>query len=104
MSALLYAVTAAAAIAGLRFVTPLSRRAMLVLALLPLCLTGPALLTGRIYAPIDIAYTNEPLASLAEDAGITRVLNPAASDVYAQFLPWHAAMREYFSARSRAFR
>ena len=94
MSALLYAVTAAAAIAGLRFVTPLSRRAMIVLALLPLCLTGRALLTGRIYAPIDIAYTNEPLASLAEESGITRVLNPAASDVFSQFLPWHAAMRD----------
>jgi len=94
MSALLYAVTAAAAIAGLRFVTPLSRRAMVVLALLPLCLTGRALLTGRIYAPIDIAYTNEPLASLAEESGITRVLNPAASDVFSQFLPWHAAMRD----------
>src|SRR4051794_40262363 len=40
MSALLYAVTAAAAIACLRLVTPLSRRAMVVLALLPLCLTG----------------------------------------------------------------
>ena len=94
MSVLLYAVTAAAAIAGLRLVTPLSRRAMVVLALLPLCLTGRALLTGRIYAPIDIAYTNEPLASLAEESGVTRVLNPAASDVFAQFLPWHAAMRD----------
>jgi len=94
MSALLYAVTAAAAIAGLRFVTPVSRRAIVVLALLPLCLTGRALLTGRIYAPIDIAYTNEPLASLTEESGITRVLNPAASDVFSQFLPWHAAMRD----------
>ena len=67
---------------------------MIVLALLPLCLTGRALLTGGIYAPIDIAYTNEPLASLAEESGVTRVLNPAASDVFAQFLPWHAAMRD----------
>jgi len=94
MSALLYAVIACATIVCMRFVTPLSRRAMIVLALLPLCLTGRALLTGRIYAPIDIAYTNEPLASLAEESGVTRVLNPAASDVFAQFLPWHAAMRD----------
>lgn len=94
MSALLYAVSAAAAIACLRLATPLSRRAMIVLALLPLCLTGRALFTGGIYAPIDIAYSNEPLASLAEESGVTRVLNPAASDVFAQFLPWHAAMRD----------
>jgi len=67
---------------------------MIVLALLPLCLTGRALYNGWIYAPVDIAYTNEPLASLAEEAGVTRVLNPAASDVFAQFLPWHAAMRD----------
>jgi len=67
---------------------------MIVLALLPLCLTGRALLTGGIYAPIDIAYTNEPLASLAEESGVTRVLNPAGSDVFAQFLPWQAAMRD----------
>src|SRR3954451_23706330 len=94
MCALLFAVSAAAAIACLRLATPLSRRAMIVLALLPLCLTGRALYNGWIYAPVDIAYTNEPLASLAEEAGVTRVLNPAASDVFAQFLPWHAAMRE----------
>lgn len=65
-----------------------------VLALLPLCLTGRALLTGGLYAPIDIAYTSEPLASLAEQAGVTRVLNPTASDVFSQFLPWREALRD----------
>src|SRR4051794_20747576 len=59
MSALLYAVFASGAVWCLRLAPPFSRRAMIVLALLPLCLTGRALLTGGIYAPIDIAYTNE---------------------------------------------
>ncbi len=73
---------------------PTSRRVLVVLALLPLCLTGRALLTDGIYAPIEIAYSTEPLASLSDEAGVTRVLNPATSDVFAQFLPWREAMRD----------
>jgi len=63
------------------------------LAALPLCFTGRALLTGGVYAPIDVAYLFEPLASLASKVGVRSVSNPMLSDVYAQFLPWNAALR-----------
>jgi hypothetical protein len=43
------------------YVTRLSRGAALVLLLLPLVFTGRALLTGRIYAPVELTYTTEPL-------------------------------------------
>ncbi|HEV2719857.1 MAG TPA: YfhO family protein, partial [Thermoanaerobaculia bacterium] len=71
----------------------LSWRAAAVLVLLPLCFTGRAMLTGRVYAPLDLAYTNEPLASVARQVGVTHTVNPALSDVYAQFIPWNAALR-----------
>jgi hypothetical protein len=67
---------------------------IVVLMLLPLLLSGRALLTGGVYGAIDLAYTSEPLASLAERSGVTQVVNPNASDVYAQFIPWHAAVRD----------
>ncbi len=93
MSALLYFIAAGACLALARRVAPLSWRAAAALALLPLCFTGRALLAGRVYAPLDLAYTNEPLASVARQVGITHTVNPALSDVYAQFIPWNAALR-----------
>ena len=93
VSALLYLFTALACLALARRLTPLSWRAAAALALLPLCFTGRALLGGRVYAPLDLAYTNAPLAAVARQVGVTRTVNPALSDVYAQFIPWNAALR-----------
>src|SRR2546423_480482 len=67
---------------------------IVVLMLLPLLLSGRALLTGGVYGAIDLAYTSEPLAWLAERSGITEIANPNASDVFAQFIPWQAAVRD----------
>ncbi|HYM61898.1 MAG TPA: YfhO family protein, partial [Thermoanaerobaculia bacterium] len=93
MSAILYFAVALATLLVVRLRSPISWRAAGVLLLLPLCLAGEAILTGGVAAPIDLAYLNEPLASYAESAGIDEATNPALSDVYAQFLPWHAAVR-----------
>jgi hypothetical protein len=93
VSALLYFVASLGCIALARRLAPLSWRAAAALALLPLCFTGRALLTGRVYAPLDLAYTNEPLAAVARQVGVTHTVNPALSDVYAQFIPWNAALR-----------
>lgn len=71
----------------------LSRVASVVLILLPLCLTGGALVTGKVYAPVDLAYHFDPLASMATRVGIDRIANPLPSDVAVQFLPWNAALR-----------
>lgn len=73
--------------------TAVSRTAAVALIALPLCFTGRAMVTGRVYAPIDIGYQYEPLASLASKVGVEHVTNPMLSDVYAQFIPWNAALR-----------
>jgi hypothetical protein len=93
VSALLYFITAGACAALARRFAPLSWRAAAALVLLPLCFTGRALLTGGVYAPLDLAYTNEPLAAVARQVGVTHTVNPALSDVYAQFIPWNVALR-----------
>ncbi len=93
MAALLYLTTAVILLALARRVVAFSLLAASVLVMLPLVFTGPALLTGRVYAPIDLAYTSEPLASMALAAGVTHTANDALSDVYAQFVPWNAALR-----------
>lgn len=93
MGALLYLLSAAGTLLLVRRFVTLSRPASAVLILLPLCLTGRALVTGRVYAPIDVAYHFDPLASMAERVGIERIANPLPSDVAVQFLPWNAALR-----------
>jgi hypothetical protein len=93
VAALLYLCTALVCLALARRVEKVSLPAAAALMLLPLVFTGPALLTSRIYAPIDLAYSAEPLASLAQHAGVTHIANATASDVYTQFVPWNAALR-----------
>lgn len=80
-------------------VSRLSFASASVLLLLPVILTVRALLTGAVYGPLDLAYTSEPLASLAERAGAPPVANPGISDVYAEFFPWHDALRRAVRAR-----
>ncbi|MEA2326852.1 MAG: hypothetical protein QOE68_1811, partial [Thermoanaerobaculia bacterium] len=93
MGAILYLLAAAGTLALVRRFTALSRQAAAVLILLPLFLTGRALVTGRVYAPIDLAYHFDPLTSMATRVGIDRIANPLPSDVTVQFLPWNAALR-----------
>jgi hypothetical protein len=93
VAALLYLLSAAGALLLVRRFLTLSRRVAAVLILLPLCLTGRALVTGKVYAPIDLAYHFDPLASMATKVGIDRIANPLPSDVAVQFLPWNAALR-----------
>jgi hypothetical protein len=75
-----------------RAVRPLSWRAALVLLLLPLAFTGKALLTGRVFGPLDIAYQAPPLKALAAEQGI-EYQNGALSDVHCQLTPWGKAVR-----------
>ena len=70
MVALLYITTAVVLIVlANRYVTPLTRGAALALVLLPLCFTGRAALTGRIYAPVEMAYIAQPLNDHAAALG-----------------------------------
>lgn len=90
----LYLLTAGAlAFLAHRFIRPFSKSVLLLLLLLPLCFTGRALLTGRVYAPIDFPYLEEPLASFRHDFGVTGVHNGIVSDVYSLNIPWKYAAR-----------
>ncbi|HXH41960.1 MAG TPA: hypothetical protein VNN08_25270 [Thermoanaerobaculia bacterium] len=93
MGALLYLLSATGTLVLVRRFVALAHPASAALILLPLCLTGRALVTGKVYAPIDVAYHFDPLASMATRAGIHQIANPLPSDVAVQFLPWNAALR-----------
>ena len=71
-----------------RWVQPVTLFAAIVLLLLPFCFTGRALLTGRIYAPIDLPFLAEPLNAYRADFGITAIHNGTQSDMYEQIIPW----------------
>jgi len=93
VGAILYLLSAAGTLVLVRRFAALSRQTAAVLILLPLCLTGRALVTGKVYAPVDLAYHFDPLASMATRVGIDRIANPLPSDIAAQFVPWNAALR-----------
>ena len=80
-----------------RFVQPITVAAAIALMLLPFCFTGRALLSGRIYAPVDLPYMSEPLAEYAPEAGIEPVHNGTLSDLYTQIIPWQHAVRHALS-------
>ena len=78
-----------------RFVRPLRPVAAIAIALAPFLLAGKALLTGGIWAPLDIAYGSEPLASHRAALGVAGTpQTPNLSDVSAQDIPWRKALRE----------
>ena len=94
MSLALYAITALALLwLADRFVAPLSRRDALLLILLPMVFTGRALLTGGVYAPVDLPYITEPLREMREPLGVPRPHNGILSDLYAQMIPWRKAVQ-----------
>lgn len=100
LAAILYLASAIALVyVWKRFIQPVSAAAAVVLVLLPFCFTGRALLTGRVYAPIDLPYMAEPLKDYAKDAGIERIHNGTLSDLYAQIIPWRAAVRHALAQR-----
>jgi membrane protein YfhO len=76
-----------------RSVQPLSRIAAGLIFLLPFCFTGYALLTDRVYAPIDIPYASEPLLPMRERAGLGGSYNGHLSDIASQMIPWRKAVQ-----------
>jgi hypothetical protein len=74
-------------------VTRIPRAAALVLLLLPLVFTGRALLTGRVYAPVELAYTTEPLNAYRTEMGVPQPQNRMLSDITFQMIPWREALR-----------
>lgn len=89
-----YGLLAAAVLAAAhRFLRPVSRESALILGLLPLLITGRALLTGRVLAPVDLQFATEPFAAVAVDQGVAEVRSGPLTDLNGQSLPWRAAIR-----------
>ena len=65
-----------------------------LIAAAPLLFTGKAILTGGVYAPLDIQYHYEPFRSVRQAAGMTHVQTPLLSDVVLSMIPWQKAVRE----------
>jgi hypothetical protein len=76
-----------------RALMPLSRVAMLVLILLPMCVTGKALLSGGVFGPVDLPYFTEPLRDMRVPLGVAKPHNGMLSDLYAQMIPWRKAVQ-----------
>jgi membrane protein YfhO len=76
-----------------RALMPLSRVAMLTLILLPMCVTGKALLTGGVFGPVDLPYFTEPLRDMRVPMGVAKPHNGLLSDLYAQMIPWRKAVQ-----------
>src|SRR5688500_14341689 len=93
MAPLTYLATCVAVLFLARRLARVSLMAAAVILLLPLCLTAPALFTGSVYGPLDLAFAGEPLASIGAEYGVRGVANPALSDVYTEFFPWNDALR-----------
>ncbi|HEX8171255.1 MAG TPA: YfhO family protein [Thermoanaerobaculia bacterium] len=97
-TALLYFVTAAACVwLAHQCVTPMRRWVMVALVVLPLAFTGRALFTGRVYAPVDLAFANEPLSWNRRELHLDRLHNGLLSDVYCLNIPWKYAVRRAYS-------
>ena len=80
-------------VAASRWVLSIPLRSRLTLLLLPLVLSGGALLTDSVYAPADIAFNAEPFAGAREELGIERTSPGVYTDITSQIAPWRAAIR-----------
>lgn len=76
-----------------RFVRPLSRASAIALVALPLAITGYALVSGRVYGPIDHLYQDDPFRALAPQFGIGAARNASAVDIISEFFPWRRAVQ-----------
>ncbi|MDQ6802140.1 MAG: YfhO family protein [Acidobacteriota bacterium] len=94
MALVLYAATAAGLLwLAHRYVMPVSRGAAAALVLLPFCFAGKALLTGGVYAPIDLPYLTEPLQDMRGPLGVPLPHNRVLTDLYSQMIPWRKAVQ-----------
>lgn len=98
MALLVYLLFAAGALALVHFCFQrLGWRDVAAIAAAPLPFVGSALLTGAIYAPIDLPYNAQPLRSMAEAHDVAIPHNGQLSDLYTQMMPWRAAVRHAYS-------
>jgi hypothetical protein len=76
-----------------RFVMPVRPAIGLLLAVTPTLLTGKALVTGGVYAPLDVAYQSYPLFPHRQEMGIA-TRNGLLIDVVTSYIPSQKAVRD----------
>lgn len=91
------AVTGTLSFVWSRWVQRISVAAAIVLIAMPLVFTGKAMFTGRVYAPLDLPFTAEPLRDYGRDFGVERPHEIALSDLHCQIIPWQQAVRHALS-------
>jgi hypothetical protein len=80
-----------------RYVTPISRGAGIVVILLPMLFTGPALVTNRACGPYDLLYIVEPFSAYGPDYGAPPTIhNQILLDLFLQLVPWQHQVRQSF--------
>jgi hypothetical protein len=95
MTLALYAIVAVATILAChQWVTPLSRRAAVILILLPFPFVGPALLTDRVYGGHDMLFLSQPWSDYAADFGVKLPWNWYLLDQPLALAPWQHAVRQ----------
>lgn len=95
MTFLLYGATAISILWLVRGrVLRFSRGAAIVLFLLPLVVTGKALLTGSVFGPVDLPYVTQPLSGMRLALGVPVPHNGSLSDIYAQVFPWRKSIQD----------
>ena len=76
-----------------RYVLPVRLGPALLLTAAPLILTGRALVTGGVYAPLDILYDADPFGARRVELAVPPDRTPTLGDVVYQEIPWRAVVR-----------
>ena len=79
-----------------RTIRPISGRASVALAFLPLVVAGPAVLTGGFWGGLNLAYTTAPLHARAGELPLPEAeyQNGILLDHICEVVPWRKAVRE----------
>jgi hypothetical protein len=94
VAALLYLlVTCAILLVWHRGVAPVARGAAVVVIVLPLLFTGPALLTDSAYGGFDLLFLSYPFRDYAPEYGFEKAHNWVLVDQALQLAPWQREVR-----------
>ncbi len=77
-----------------RAVRRLQASAAIFVVVVPVLFLGEAFATGGVYAPLDIVYGREPLATYRAQYGVGTQRTPILVDVVDMDIPWLKAVRE----------
>jgi len=77
-----------------RWISRIRPAVAILVSLGPFLLTGKAMLTAGVYAPLDIAYQAHPLAAHRAELGIEGTRSPILGDTVSQFIPFRKVVRD----------